>query len=154
MSDKNSVYIRFMAPIMPNTIKSLSQCLDQAILHRSEHIHLLISSSGGSVFHGISMYNYLKGLNINITTYNFGSADSIATVLFCAGKNRICVPNARFLIHPVSLNLNVPLLLKDKDLEEQLKSIKIDTENIAKIISDTANKDIKDVEEKCIIELR
>ena len=30
MSDKNSVYIRFMAPIMPNTIKSLSQCLDQA----------------------------------------------------------------------------------------------------------------------------
>ncbi|WP_288521822.1 ATP-dependent Clp protease proteolytic subunit [uncultured Brachyspira sp.] len=148
MSDKNSVYIRFMAPIMPNTIKSLSQCLDQAILHRSEHIHLLISSGGGSVFHGISMYNYLKGLNINITTYNFGSADSIATVLFCAGKHRICVPNARFLIHPVSLNLNAPLLLKDKDLEEQLKSIKIDTENIAKIISDTANKDIKDVEEK------
>ena len=98
---------------MPNTIKSLSQCLDQAILHRSEHIHLLISSGSGSVFHGISMYNYLKGLNINITTYNFGSADSIATVLFCAGKNRICVPNARFLIHPVSLNLNAPLLQKE-----------------------------------------
>lgn len=44
--------------------------------------------------------------------------------------------------------MNGPILLKDKDLEEQLKGIQIDTENIAKIISDTANKDIKDVEEK------
>ncbi len=55
MANRNPVYIRFMAPVMPNTIKSLSQCLDQAILHRSEHIHLLISSGGGSVFHGISI---------------------------------------------------------------------------------------------------
>lgn len=44
MEERNPVYIRFMAPIMPNTIKSLSECLDRAILHRSEHIHLLISS--------------------------------------------------------------------------------------------------------------
>ena len=148
MCNKNPVWIRFMAPVIPITTLSLSKCLDQALLHKSEHIHLLISSGGGSVFHGISMYNYLKGLNIDITTYNFGSADSIATVLFCAGKNRVCVRHARFLIHPVSLNIAANLTLKDKDLEEQLKSVKIDTENIAKIISYTANKDIKDVEEK------
>ncbi len=55
---------------------------------------ILISSPGGSVQHGLSAYNYLKGIPAKITTHNFGIVDSIA-MLSCyivAGQKRLCVP--------------------------------------------------------------
>ncbi len=40
-------------------------------------MHLLLSSPGGSVFHGLSVYNFLKGAPFEVYTYNFGSVDII-----------------------------------------------------------------------------
>lgn len=142
---KNPVWIRFMCPVIPQTATSLLKCVDQAVSIGCDEINLMISSNGGSVFHGISIHNYLKGLNIPVVTYNFGTSDSIATVLFCAGDSRVCVPHARFLIHPVTMQLNGQVGLKDKDLEEFMKSVNIDTENIARIISDTTGKSLAEV---------
>src|SRR5690606_16146786 len=53
---------------------------------------------------------------------------------------------ARFLIHGVSLSLNGGINVDEKGLEEHLKSIKIDAENIARVISDTTGRNLKDVE--------
>lgn len=146
MIEKN-FWIRFMAPIFQNTVLALLNCIDGATKDKCTHLHLLISSGGGSVFHGVSVYNYLKGINMNVTTYNFGSADSIATILFCAGNKRICVPHSRFLIHPVSQQGNPKLILREKDLDESIKGMQIDTEIIAKIIAATTKQDIKKVED-------
>lgn len=98
------VYIRFMAPVIPQTADQLFRVFDQIVQQKVERVHLLISSPGGQVFHGLSIYNFLKGSPIEIYTYNFGSVDSIAGVIFCAGKQRYSVPHARFLIHSVSMN--------------------------------------------------
>lgn len=135
-----------MSPVMPNTVTSLLKCIDSAISDKCDHIHLMISSNGGSVFHGISTHNYLKGLPVGVTTYNFGTSDSIATVLFCAGDRRVCVPHARFLIHPVTMSFNGQGAFKDKDLDEFMKSVSIDSHNISRIISDTTGKNLVDVE--------
>lgn len=83
---------------------------------------------------------YLKGIGVGVTTYNFGSADSIATILFCAGSQRICVPHARFLIHAVTMQLPGAMNFKEKDMEEMAKSANIDAHNISKIISDATGK--------------
>jgi ATP-dependent protease ClpP protease subunit len=105
---------------------------------------ILISSQGGTVFHGLSAYNYLKGLPVAITTHNFGSVDSIGVVLFCGGRKRFSVPQARFLLHGVSAGFQ-NVSLEEKQLEERLKGLKIDIENIAKVIASNTGKSIKDV---------
>ena len=87
---------------------------------------ILISSPGGSVFHGLSAYNYLKGLPATITTHNFGSVDSIGVVLYCGGSKRLSVPQARFLLHGVSSNFEQKVSLEDKQLDERLKGLRID----------------------------
>jgi ATP-dependent Clp endopeptidase proteolytic subunit ClpP len=133
-------YIRFMAAVTPQTSDHLIKLIDDKIRNGYEKIHLLISSPGGSVFHGISLYNYLYGIPLEVDTYNFGSVDSIGVVLFCAGKSRYSVPNARFLIHGVAMNFQGSASFDEKMLDEQLKSLQIDQSNISKIIAFTTGK--------------
>ncbi len=113
----NEAYIRFLAPVIPETTDRLFKIIDQKIGSGVKRIHLLISSPGGSVFHGLSIYNYLKGAPIEVYTYNFGSVDSIGVIIFCAGKKRYSVPHARFLIHGVRFNINGNIALDEKELD-------------------------------------
>lgn len=136
-----------MAPIVPQTTDQLFRIVDQKIQQKYERLHLLISSPGGSVFHGLSLYNYLKGAPIEVNTYNFGSVDSIGVVIFCAGRQRFSVPHARFLMHGVRLTFNTGANVDEKQLEEHLKSVKIDQLNIARVIADNTGKSTHKVEE-------
>jgi ATP-dependent Clp protease, protease subunit len=140
-------YIRFMAQVLPQTSDQLFKIIDKKLQEKTERIHLLLSSPGGSVFHGLSLYNFLKGAPIEVYTYNFGSVDSIGVVIFCAGIKRFSVPHARFLIHGVKFNINANSSLDEKQMEENLKSLKIDQSNIAKVIADTTGKSLLKLEE-------
>jgi hypothetical protein len=42
-----------------------------------------ISTSGGSVFLGLTAYGYPMGLPIQVATHNFGSVDSIGVATYC-----------------------------------------------------------------------
>jgi len=140
-------YIRFMAPVLPQTTDRLFKLIDAKLKEKVEKLHLMISSPGGSVFHGISIYNFLKGAPIEVETYNFGSVDSIGVIIFCAGKHRCSVPHARFLIHGVRFNVQQPQAFDEMQLHEHLKGLKIDQTNIARVIADTTGKPMHKVEE-------
>lgn len=133
-------YIRFMAGVNPITADALFRTFDKKLKEKCERIHLMISSPGGIVFHGLSLYNFLKGAPVEVYTYNFGSVDSIGVVIFCAGDKRFSVPHARFLIHGVSAQFGGNQSLDEKGLEERLKGLQIDYKNIARVIADTCQK--------------
>jgi len=139
------VVIKFFAPVIDATVNTLMNAVDQKVGQGTKEFTLVISSPGGSVFHGLSAYNYLKGLPVEITTHNFGSVDSIGIVLYCAGSKRLSVPQARFLLHGVSAQFRGEQNLEEMQLEERLKSLRIDAENIAKVIAANTNKSIKEV---------
>ncbi|MBC8333253.1 MAG: ATP-dependent Clp protease proteolytic subunit, partial [Anaerolineae bacterium] len=86
------LYIRFLAPVTPNTTDQLFQLIDRAIRNQYQRLHLMLSSPGGSVFHGLTIYNFLRGIPLETYTYNFGSVDSIGVVVYCAGSVRFSVP--------------------------------------------------------------
>jgi len=138
--------IKFFAPVVDKTANALMKVIDDAINRGVKEIVLLISTPGGSVFHGISIYNYLKGLPLEkLTTHNFGSVDSIGVVIYCSGYDRYSSPQARFLIHGVSAQFNEKASLEEPQLEERLKGLKIDIENIAKVISANTGKEEQEV---------
>jgi len=139
------VVIKFFAPVIDATVDALMNAIDQKMKQGVRDFIILISSPGGSVFHGLSAYNYLKGLPAKITTHNFGSVDSMGIVLYCAGSRRLSVPQARFLLHGVNAQFAQKQSLEEKQLEERLKGLKIDIENIAKVIAANTGKSVKDV---------
>ena len=59
---------------------------------------ITLSSPGGSLYEGLAIYDYFKGLNFD-TIELTGFVASAATVAMLGVKNRISTPNARFLIH-------------------------------------------------------
>jgi ATP-dependent Clp protease protease subunit len=93
----------------------------------------------------VTGYNFLKGIPAEVETHNFGSAISIALVLFCAGKKRLSVPHATFLLHGVQVNFQQGAALEEKQLEERLKGLKLDMENIAGIIAANTGKSEQEV---------
>jgi ATP-dependent protease ClpP protease subunit len=138
------VVIKFFAPVIDGTINALMDAIDQKMKQGATEFIILISSPGGSVLHGLSAYNYLRGLPVSVTTHNFGSVDSIGVVLFCGGSKRLSVPQARFLLHGVSASFQNERL-EEKQLEERLKALRIDIENIAKVIAANIGKPVQDV---------
>ena len=139
------VVIKFFAPVIYVTINALMDIIDQKMRLGVRNFIVLVSSPGGDVFYGLSAYNYLKGLPATIITHNFGSVDSIGVVLYCGGSKRLSVPQARFLLHSVGVDFKQNTNLEEKQLEEMLKGLKIDIENIAKVIATNTGKNVKDV---------
>ncbi len=140
-------FIQFVAPVASQTTSALFQIINDKLKHSVQRVHIMISSPGGTVFHGLSIYNFLKGAPIEVYTYNFGSVDSIGVIVYCSGIKRYCVPHARFLIHGISLSLQEKQSFDEKGIEEILKSIKIDYQNVAKVIADTVGKEENQIQQ-------
>jgi ATP-dependent protease ClpP protease subunit len=140
---QKTIYIKFFAGVNGNSANALMQLVDQHVSQGYQKIVLLISSPGGTVFHGLSIFNYLSGIPVEVETHNFGSVDSIGVTIFAAGKKRYSVPDARFLLHPISATLQATL--EENKLEEIIKGIRIDLNNIAASIAKATGKSEKEI---------
>jgi len=145
--DQQTVYIRYFGPIDDERVKKLMATLEEKLKEGRERFVILISSPGGSVFQGISAYNFLKGIPAELITHNFGSVDSIAVCLFCAGTKRLCVPHARFLIHGIGFDAPAGARFDEKLLGERIANLKNERETICRIIADNTGRKLEDVEQ-------
>lgn len=68
---------------------------------QSEPLNVHIHSPGGSVYDGLAIYNYLKGLKQEVNTSSTGLVASIASIFFLAGNKDTRKVNStdNFLIH-------------------------------------------------------
>src|SRR5438046_1873053 len=79
------VYINFSAEITPLPTETLLANVANLVNQRVPHIYLLLSTPGGSVMHGMTIYNVLRGLPCDLTIHNVGNVDSIGNAIFLAG---------------------------------------------------------------------
>jgi ATP-dependent Clp protease, protease subunit len=122
-------YIVFTADVSAATIAKLRAAITDCA-NAGDDIYILISSAGGNVSEGLNIAGFMRALPVQITTHNFGQVDSIANVIFAAGKTRYVAQNASFLFHGVSMNY-VNQSFIESQLEEQYKIVKRLRENIA-----------------------
>ncbi len=69
-----------------------------------EPIKVLICSGGGSVVHGMAMYDMMCSSKAPIQTYCIGMAYSMAAVLFCAGTRRGMLEKSKLMLHEPLIN--------------------------------------------------
>ena len=138
--------IKFFAPVVDITTNALMNAIDSKMKQGTSDFIILVSCTGGTVYHGLSAYNYLKGIPAKITTHNFGVADSMGLVLYCGGSKRLSVPQARFLLHGVAANFT-KVSLEEPQLEERLKSLRSDTRNIAEVMAVNTNKNFEEIKD-------
>ena len=147
MPQQQCHYISFTAQVNDQTTRGLLNVCANLANQGVPEICLLLSSPGGSVMHGITIYNVLKGLPVKITTFNVGSVDSIGNVIFMAGERRLAAPHSTFLFHGVTFG-PVPNIVFDEMLtKEKLGSIRADHARIASIISQDSNLSVEEIEQ-------
>lgn len=141
------VVIRFFAPINEYTVGQLLDLIDRKRSAGAREFVILLSTQGGDVGSGITAYNYLKAIPkpVTVSTHNIGRVDSIGVIVYCAGSKRMCVPQARFLIHTVKSMGEGLGSMDEKLLEERLKTLKVDSENIARVVAANSNKSLSEV---------
>ena len=140
-----TLYLKFLGLVNDASARATMSAVEKGLQEGVRRIVLLMSSSGGNVFAGITLYNFLRGVPADLVTHNIGSTNSIAAAVFCAGRRRLSVPHGVFLIHGVMANFPQGAQLEEKQLEERLKGVRIDTENIAGIIAANTRRTEKQV---------
>lgn len=97
-----TAWIRYFVPVDTKSTLQFIKIIADIQKGGYEKTNLFLSSRGGDITSGICAYMYVKGLGMDIDTYSMGNVDSIATILYCLGKNRYCFKYSSFIIHDVS----------------------------------------------------
>lgn len=141
-----SVVIRFFVEVNNNTINQLLALVSSQIASGVKRITLLISSTGGETTSAFTAYNFLKGVPVELTTFNIGNVDSAATLLYCAGTKRYSLPGTRFVLHSASLTFAGNGSMTMDNLEGQLEMLKNQNQMLAKVIASATIKKQPEIE--------
>ena len=131
-----TAYISFSAEISPNTTEVLIATASNLANQGVKKLYLMLSTQGGSVMHGMNLYNVLRALPVELTTHNVGNVDSIGNAIFLAGSKRYACPHSTFMFHGVGCQTQPNQVLEAKFLRERLDSITADQRRIGSIIAE------------------
>ena len=132
----DEVFLSFSGEIGAGTsqtlIATLSECCNQNI----KRAYLMFSTPGGSVMHGMNLYNVLRALPIELTIHNIGNVDSIGNVVFLAGDKRYACPQSTFMFHGVGFDMEGRQRLEEKLLREHLETVHAEHKRIGAVIQE------------------
>jgi hypothetical protein len=77
-----TAYINFSAEVNPTTTEQLIATCTNLLGQGFNSLYFLFASAGGSVMHGLTIYNVLGGLPAKIIFHNVGNVDSIGNAVF------------------------------------------------------------------------
>jgi ATP-dependent protease ClpP protease subunit len=139
------LYVTFTAGIDQNSCDALINTMTGALSQGAKEVHLLLSTSGGGIMQGMTIFNFLRGLHIDLTTHNIGNVDSVGNVVFLAGEKRIACPSSTFMFHGVAYNGSGAYSFGMQALLDVIGGIKADEERIAYAISSRTSLQRNDV---------
>jgi len=99
-----------------------------------DELYLCISTPGGQIASGITLYNFLRSMPIKVITHNIGSVDSIGNAIFLAGELRRACSHSTFMFHGTAFDMLTQAHLEQKNLREMLNSLLADEQRIADIL--------------------
>lgn len=129
-----TVYVAFSAEINVSTTESLIATLANLSNQGVQHVYLLLSTPGGAVMSGMTLYNVLRAMPFDLTIHNVGNVDSIGNAVFLAGKHRYATPQATFMFHGVAFPGAQGQAFDEKLLRERLDGVLSDQRRIGEVI--------------------
>lgn len=132
----HTVYVSFSAEIVPHTTESLIATVTNLTNQGVKQVYLMISTPGGSVMHGMNIYNVLRALPIELITHNVGNVDSIGNAIFLAGAKRYACQHSTFMFHGVGFDVPQQMRIEEKFLRERLDGITSDQKRIGSVIEE------------------
>ena len=137
---KKVIYVNYYDIINDVKVKAIMAALSDIINRdKPDTIYFLFASAGGGVDPGITLYNFLRALPVEIIMHNTGNIDSIANVVFLAADTRYTCVHSSFLFHGIVWNFAANSAITKSQLSENLSSLNLLESKIAGIITERTN---------------
>ena len=106
-------------------------------------VHLYINSPGGSVTAGLAIYDTMKYIRADVSTFCVGQAASLGAVLLACGSKgkRIALPNSRVMIHQPAGGFQG----QATDIDIQAREILKIRETLNQILSNHTGRSLDDI---------
>jgi len=132
-------------PVMPRPAQRLmAQLLLLDAQDPKKPIHFYINTPGGSISDGFAIFDTVRFLSAPVVTVCTGLSASMGTILMLSPqekKNRVCLPNTRFMIHQpssayrgsasdIEIGAKQILKLRDRLVEIYVEETKMDEERV------------------------
>jgi ATP-dependent protease ClpP protease subunit len=141
-----TAYVSFSAEINAQTAESLLGLCANLANQGTDVLYLLLSTPGGQVMYGMTIYNMLRGMPFKLITHNVGNVDSIGNPIFLAGEERYACPNSTFMFHGVGFDASGGGRFEEKLLLERLGSIQADQKRIGDVIAERSTLKTEEVQ--------
>ena len=128
-------YVLFTAEIVPRTVEGLIQALSNLAQQHIPKVYLAISTPGGNVAQGVTLYNFLRGVPFELIAHNIGNVDSIGNAVFLAADERYACAHSTFMFHGVGFDQPAGRY-EEKALREMLNGLTADQRRMANIIAE------------------
>ncbi len=131
------VYVLFTAQIDAKTTEGLLAVMANCATQRVSTVYLAISTPGGDVVQGMSLYNTLRGMPFELITHNVGNVDSIGNAVFLAGSKRYACKHSTFMFHGVGFDMaNQTVRLEEKNIREMLGNLISNHDRIGNVLEE------------------
>ena len=114
-------------------------------------INLYINSNGGSILHGLAIYDTMNHISAPVYTYCYGFAASMGAFLLSCGQkgHRYSLPNARILIHQPLISLKDSYLATETQLKNEADELRKDRDYLETILAKNCNKTVAQIHKDC-----
>lgn len=146
MTEANPIYISFNAPIVPVSVQALMGTLAKSVQDGYSEINVLLSTPGGEVNQGITLYNFIKALPVTVNMFNIGNVNSIGNVVYQAGTKRTTCEFSSFMFHGVGFDIKNERF-ELSHFQDKMKSLQNDQSLILEIMVRHTKMSVADIED-------
>ena len=111
----------------------------------SKEVTLYINSPGGEVTSGLAVYDFMRVMKSPIKTVCIGTAASMGSILFLAGKERIMMPHSSIMIHDPSFGGGSYTGMKPLQIQEKIDELMKTRKKLCDIIAKRTGKTVEEV---------
>ena len=134
-----------------NAINVIVKLLDLDSESHEEPIQIYINSNGGSIVHGLAIYDTMKHIQAPVYTTCTGLCASMGAFLLSCGEkgHRAALKHSRILIHQPLISSRAGMMEKESELRKIAHDLQKRRESLEKIMAENTGQTIKRLHEDC-----
>ncbi len=134
-----------------SSLKTIIQLLDLNSENDSEPIYIYINSNGGSIIHGLAIYDTIKHIKAPVYTVCTGLAASMgAFLLSCGAKgHRSALKHSKILIHQPLIRTQGGFSESESALRKLANDLQKDRDMLEQIMAENTNQPLEKLHKDC-----
>ena len=134
-----------------SSMKIILELLKMDAENNKQPIYLYINSPGGSIIHGLAIYDVINNITSPVYTVCNGMAASMGAFLLSCGKkgHRYSLPHSRILIHQPLIYNQYSSSIEESEIQIIAGNLRKNRDELEAIMAKNSDKDIKEFHKDC-----